>query len=122
MLVQAINISWVQIPLAYSVIQAVFTLSISSNGNEIVLNLTEPHCYHSIPESTPPCQVFNFSVTATPVSATYTGDGCSLVSSVDSWMLPSLPDITSLESSLYHALQDNFGAGFQLKVLIMVRS
>ena len=56
------------------------------------------------PDNAPPCEVYNFSVTATPVGATYTGDGCSVHGPVLSRMLPSLPDIEILQLSLDYTL------------------
>ena len=67
------------------------------------------------PEDASPCEVYNFSVTATYVGATYTGVGCSEPSPVLSTMLPSLPNITGLESSLNYTLQKRSG-----KVILVV--
>jgi hypothetical protein len=56
--------------------------------------------YHfTTPEGAPPCEVYNFSVTATYVGATYTGAGCSVPSPVISTMLPSPPSIDQLRWS-----------------------
>ena len=63
----------------------------------------------SSPEVARPCEVYNFSVTATYVGATYTGDGCSVPSPVLSRMLPSLPNITRLESSVTFSLVNVLG-------------
>jgi hypothetical protein len=41
-------------------------------------DLNESHYHFTAPEGAPPCEVYNFSVTATYVGATYTGAGCSL--------------------------------------------
>ena len=53
------------------------------------------HVYEGHSDASP-CEVYNFSVTATPgpVGAKYRGDGCSVPSPVLSRMLPSLPDIS----------------------------
>ena len=71
-----------------------------------MLQLSDTYHVFTAPDDAPPCEVYNFSVTATPVSigATYTGDGCSVPSPVLSRMLPSLPDINVLESSLNYSL------------------
>ena len=54
-------------------------------------------------DSAPACEVYNFSVTATYVGATYTGAGCS-EPSIETFMLPSLPDIRELEKSIKNQL------------------
>ena len=73
------------------------------------------------PERTPPCEVYNFSVTATYVGATYTGAGCSVPSPAFSRMLPSLPDISQLESTLKYSISsDHDSEGVTLNVSFMV--
>ena len=69
-------------------------------------NIEESFFKYSAPKGAPACEVYNFSVTATLsyLGATYTGAGCSEPSPVISRMLPSLPDITKLESSLNYSL------------------
>ena len=57
------------------------------------------------PEDVPPCEVYNFSVTATHVGATYTGAGCSVPSPVLSTMLPSLPNIDKMEQTIQFTLE-----------------
>ncbi len=61
------------------------------------------------PEGAPPCEVYNFSVTATYVGATYTGAGCSATSPVVSSMFPSLPDQRILELSVNYSLEKQVG-------------
>ena len=58
-----------------------------------------------VPEDPPPCEIYNFSVAATYIGATYTGSGagCRVPSLVISRMLPSLPDISKLESTLKYS-------------------
>ena len=101
--VQAINISWnpvIQDP------NLLYTLSVKSvNTNPQLLHVQESYLVFAALESSPPCEVYNFSVAATYVGATYTGDGCSVPSPVISRMLPSQPDISNLESSLNHSLE-----------------
>ena len=72
------------------------------------------------PKGASPCEVYNFSVTATYPGATYTGTGCSLPSPVFTTMLPSLPDITRLESSVKYSLRKNLSGGVVLRVTFMV--
>ena len=121
----AINISWSEDSTPPDVAQTFNVTIITSDGSIIdtVIDLTENYYFFSAPNDALPCEVYNFSVTATPVGATYTGDGCSVPSPVFSRMLPSLPDISSLESSLNTTLvlTSSIGAGFQLEVTFLVR-
>ena len=72
----------------------IYLLTISHGSSSQVISLNESSYNFTAPEGTPPCEVYNFSVTATKsyVGATYTGAGCSVPSPVLSSMLPSLPD------------------------------
>ena len=94
-----------------------FTLKISSGlkFNSLEIQLNESYYYFTAPEGAPSCEVYNFSVTATYVGATYTGAGCSVNSPVLSTMLPSLPNISQLESSLGYALKKK-STGFALYI------
>ena len=75
-----------------------------SESNEMISSqLGEQYLVFNTSDDTPPCEVYNFSVTATYVGATYTGVGCSEPSN-EVFMLPSLPDIRELESSLKNYL------------------
>ena len=80
-----------------------FSLRISRESSSKELSLLKSS-YFIAPESAPPCEIYNFSVTATYIGATYTGDGCSFPSPVLSTILPSLPNISQLESSLHYLL------------------
>ena len=76
------------------------------------------------PPNAPPCEVYNFSVTATPVGATYTGDGCSVPSPVLSRMLPSLPDIMQLESAINCSLErpsDREGMAMTMAIMVNMK-
>ena len=115
---QSVNISWSPLHGYY-----VYTLTVTSSGiGPQSFPLDTPYFTFTAPESASPCEVYNFSVTATydTVSATYTGDGCSVPSPVLSRMLPSLPNVTKLESSLDYSLELNSG-GIILKLLVAVR-
>ena len=92
------------------------------NSNTCVesLVLQEPYHVFTAPEGAPPCEVYNFSVTATYVGATYTGAGCSVPSPVLSRMLPSLPDIHRLELSLNYSLTKQSDGGVTLRVYFPV--
>ena len=106
----SLNISWSQIDQSqiWQNTSHTILLSINSSLQTRILSLnnnSESHYILSVPEETATdsqlqCEVYNFSVTATPVGATYTGDGCSVPSPVLSRMLPSLPDTSQLESSV----------------------
>ena len=104
---QSVNISWVD-PSKSS---RLYNLTIMNTINQQwMFQLQYPNHVFAAPEGTPPCEVYNFSVTATYVGATYTGDGCSVPSPVLSTMLPSLPEISSLQSSHTYSLEKQ-GAG-----------
>ena len=83
-----------------------YSLTISHGSSNHVISLDESSYYFTSPEGAPPCEVYNFSVTATFVGATYTGAGCSVSSPVLSTMLPSLPDIRDLGDTIsYHLVK-----------------
>ena len=88
---QTVNISW------SSLSQSIYTLTIMNSSNTHnqpqILKLNQSYYEFTASEGVPPCEVYNFSVTATYVGATYTGARCSVPSPVLSRMLPSLPDI-----------------------------
>ena len=106
--VNGINISWSQKSRQVTVSDAVqtFSLTVSHASSSHVISLNDSFYYFTAPEDAPPCEVYNFSVTATYVGATYTGAGCSIPGS-KSTMLPSLADIVSLDSSLEYVLMKN---------------
>ena len=93
----------------------IFLLTISHSSSSDNKSLNESTFHFTAPEGAPPCEVYNFSVTATYVGATYTGAGCSVPSPVLSTMLPSLPSIDQLESSLNFVLSKKSG-GLSLQV------
>ena len=104
-LLDSINVSWSssgQLSAAASA-ELSYSLTISYGSTRDLLLINESHYIFKAPQGSPPCQVYNFSVSATPLGATYTGDGCS-VPGFNQTMLPSLPDITALELSLNHSL------------------
>ena len=98
-----------------------FYLSVNYDSSRKIIHKTEPHHRFTAPEGAPPCEVYNFSVTATYVGATYTGAGCSVprLSPIMSTMLPSLPDIEKLNSSLIYSLALNSG-NFTLNITFEV--
>ena len=106
--VSTINLTWsneelVSVPSVVDVMHA-FTLNISHGSSSQIISVNASYYHFTAPEGAPPCEVYNFSFTATYVGATYTGAGCSVPSPVISTMLPSLPNISQLESSIHYSL------------------
>ena len=104
----SVNISW------SSLISLInfdfFTLTITSaNTERRDFQLQETYYEFNESENAPACEVYNFSVTATYVGATYTGDGCSEPSPVISRMLPSLPVIKGEQSSVNLTVEKSSG-------------
>ena len=119
-----INMSWTQElfnSMADSNAIQTFALTISHGSSSQVIPLNDSNYYYfTAPEDAPLCEVYNFSVTATYVGATYTGAGCSIPSPVLSRMLPSLPDVDELESSLSYSLTKHPERGIVLWISFMV--
>jgi hypothetical protein len=94
-----------------------FSLRVSrgSSVQEVPMLHNESHYHFTAPEGAPPCEAYNFSVTATYVGATYTGAGCSVPSPVISTTLHSPPSIDQLESSLKFILSKK-SSGLSLHV------
>ena len=101
--VNSLKLSWSHEMLATDT--HLFSLNINSGSSSQVISLNESYYNFTAPESAPPCEVYNFSVTATYIGATYTGADCSVPSPVLSTMLPSLPNISQLQSSLHYSLE-----------------
>jgi hypothetical protein len=106
--VERIRLEWNQESLVPDTMPS-FSLTVSnrSTSNDIP-GLIEPYYDFFAPEGAPPCEVYNFSVTATYVGDIYTGAGCRVPSPVLTRILPSLPDISQLESSLDSVLSTGF--------------
>ncbi len=107
-----INLSWSRESQGLDDAELRFSLRVS-HGSKVSLNVS--HYHFTAPEGVPPCEVYNFSVTATYVGATYTGAGCGVSSPVISTTLPSPPSIDQLESSLNLVLNKTSG-GLSLHV------
>ena len=120
--VHSINVSWSQmLPVAAaSNVMQTFSLTISHGSHTKTISLNESYYHFTAPKGAPPCEVYNFSVTATYVGATYTGAGCSVPSPVLSRMLPSLPNISGLESSLNFSLTRQSDGRVTLRVYFLV--
>ena len=111
---QSSNISWSSLPSLDREPRQAYTLSVNSlSTQQQTLQLYKPYVYHLFTalEGAPPCEVYNFSVTANYdlLGATYTGAGCSVPSPVFSRMLPSLPDSELLESFIDYSLNKQAG-------------
>ena len=92
---QSINISWIN----RNESNRLYLLTVVNSVNQQwTFTTQEPYLHFTAPEGAPPCEVYNFSITATYIGATYTGAGCSVPSPVLSTMLPSLPLIGNLQS------------------------
>ena len=100
---QSLNISWID-PYESNWLYN-FTVINSAHKQWMFAPQTEPHHIFTAPEGAPACEVYNFSVTAFYIGAIYTGAGCSVPSPTLSQMLPSLPNISRLESSLDYVLE-----------------
>ena len=98
-----------------------FILNISHRSELITsVSLNESYYYFSAPEGSPPCGIYNFSVTATYTGARYIGAGCGVSSRMLSRMLPSLPNIEGLERSLKHSVAIELSQDVILNVLFEV--
>jgi hypothetical protein len=116
---QSINISWIDPDESNRLYLVTVVNSVS---RQWTFAAQEPYHIFTAPEGAPPCEVYNFSVTATYVGATYTGAGCSVPSPVISTTLPSLPNIGDLQSSYNFSLEKQAGEAvltvyFQVNVL-----
>ena len=101
--VQVANISWNSI----STWNNNYTLSVTSSSMQPASYKLQTRSFSfKAPPNAPPCEIYNFSITATPVGATYTGDGCSVPSPVLSRMLPSLPDVIPVTESQEFSLHN----------------
>jgi hypothetical protein len=95
-----VNLTWTSPEAQEQSIKLNYSLKVTSKSGTTPIQVQEPFYIFTAPEGAPPCEIYNFFVTATYVGATYTGAGCSVPSPVISRMLPSLPDISRLESTL----------------------
>ena len=118
--VNAIDISWSENSTSTSqTVQQTFFLTISHGSNQTVIQLNESFFAFTAPEDAPACEVYNFSVTATYVGATYNGASCSEPSPVFSTMLPGpLPDVDKLESSFAHSIMKRTSSSEGVTLLI----
>ena len=121
---KSVNLTWNQESspgMVYA--PQIFSLKINDGSKSQVVSLNESSYTFTAPEGAPPCQIYNFSVTTTQydfAGASYTGAGCSVPSPVLSTMLPSLPDIDQVESSLNYSLMKHPNGGLLLHVSLSV--
>ena len=107
------------------IIYETYVLTVMSGDTQPqVFHQNETSFVYNAPKGSPPCEFYNFSVTANYVGTmtTYTGADCNVHSKVFNIMLPSLPDIGRMESSLDYILEKKSPAGFELRVSFMVSS
>ena len=74
--VSSISIKWDQSQFVEDFgVDEVYELSVTSKNSDEEFILNTNSFMFIAPPNAPPCEVYNFSVTTTPVGATYTGDG-----------------------------------------------
>ena len=113
---KGINLSWSQESQSLANVLLSMSLRVSngSYSQEIPL-LNKSSYYFTAPKGAPACELYNFSVTATYIGANYTEADCSVTSSILSTLLPSLPNISRLDSTLGYMLTKH-SAGFVLYI------
>ena len=120
----SINISWN--PLLSQIVNQplnqTYTLAVISSSNQSIFSTKETHIVFNTSAIAPKCEVYNFSVTGLydTVGITYIGDICSVPSLVLNQMIPSEPDINTLESSLSYELAKESIGGVSLAVSFKV--
>jgi hypothetical protein len=122
------NISWNSVQLIPGAVVNFYTFSVVSKSTLFApfrqeLQGTNHSIIFTAPEDVPHCEVYNFSVTATYdiIGAAYTGASCSVTvsGSVLSTMLPTLPEVDDLESTLTHSLEKSL-SGITMRINFMV--
>lgn len=112
---QSFNFSWSPLPAVE--VKQIYNLSVkSSNSNTQSYKLNDTNYIFTAPKGSDPCDVYNFSVTATYIGATYNGVGCSVPSKIYDMMLPSLPDVVTIESTLNYSIEKRLAEGVALHV------
>ena len=94
-----------------------YSLTVSHGSSSQTISLLESSYYFPVPDNSSSCEVYNFSVAATYVGATAS---CSVPSPVISRMLPPLPDIHQVESSLTYSLTKYGKKGIILSISFKV--
>ena len=125
---QAVMLSWIPslstLPLMEDIYETYTLTVMRSNAQPQILPCDQPGCIFNASKGVPPCALYNFTATATysGTRANYTEAGCSVHSAVVNIMLPSLPDIGKMESSLHYVLEKKSTMGFELRVSFLVSS
>ena len=125
---QAVLLSWTPTLSSLQTVEDIYetyVLTVMSGDTQPqVFQQNEMSHVYDAPQGSPPCEFYNFSVTATYVGTmtTYTGADCNAHSELFNVMLPSLPDIGRMESSLDYVLEKKPTTGFELLVSFMVSS
>lgn len=100
---QSLNISLTD--LDPNKLQIINLTVVNTINQQWMFQLQHPYHIFIAPENASPCEIYTFKVSYTYVGATYTGDGCSVQSPVLSTMLPSLPQISRMQSSQNYSLE-----------------
>lgn len=112
---QTVNISWIPLDMTQT-----YTLTVASDNTQPQsFQLYKPYFIFTAPKGALPCEAYNFSVTVNYAGATYSGAGCSVPSLLSGRMLPSLPIIDKLESSLNYSLE-KLSNGVTLRTYFLV--
>lgn len=102
--VQRVNITWSQIPQELNTTEQL-TLSVSNDKESLieVLPLSTTYYDFASSEGNTSCTAFTFMITTTLLNSIYNGS-CISESNPIQQSLPSLPNITTLESSVEYSL------------------
>ena len=125
---QAVMLSWIpslsSLPLMEDIYETYTLTVMRSNAQPQILPCDQPGCIFNASKGVPPCALYNFTATAIygGTRANYNGAGCSVHGTVVNIMLPSLPDISKMESSLDYVLEKMSTTGFELQVSFLVSS
>ena len=123
--IQAVTLSWIP-SLSSKDINETYTLTAMSSGTRPqIVEQNETSYVFNGPEGFQPCELYNFSVTASLVGTTGTHivTGCSVPNEPITTMLPSLPNISRMESSVgYILLKKRLTMEFELRVSFIVRN
>ena len=116
----SINISWSQQSFVFPTLSSQFNLMVSHGSQTDVISTNDTSYLFFPPRNASPCEVYNFSVMHTHIGATYTGSGCGEPGPVLSTMLPTLPNINNLESSIQYSLKQEPNEGIAMRVTFTV--
>ena len=119
MYLNSINISWNALSLPIDqVLNIVYTVIINSDASNYLSNTSRTYIVFNASTMAPKCEAYNFSVTAfyDTVGTTYNSDSCSVPSHLLNQMIPSEPDIKTLESSLEYELTKEVDGGISFAV------